>query len=958
MPRLQKTVLWAVVVCVFGYLGAHVLMIKAPSVVRAQDTPAGTTRLPDNGGVTDDPKATAPVAPEDQGAPRGAPQTTEEPRVPVPEETAVTDPVTPAETLKTEDRALTAICVGDQGEPLDGVIVDIFRQSPVDVAPPPRVEGYGKTITKDGGKFSVSLPLLKGKADVREAEAMYILYFTASGRPIKSLTIANDTKLPTQIAIPTTVKERLYVPTHHLVQAKNKGVSISPMLSAPRFATKDGQFARLEEFKDQRDSGEETPATGTKNAGTFPPEDAAPRDKGSMTVPKTDSKRDLPLVAYAVRNARLADVSQVIESQFAGRFRQVARDEHHAMIMVEADADTQAEIRGVINFLDKADPPRPASGVKSMSWPAAQEQISSARQKLAAAKTDMEKQAAREQLRKLLAEIFAQDMQMREQQAAEIESRLAKLRQQYQARVKVKDEIIDLQLKVIEQDAAGLGFPGIVPASEMPSGPMRGANEQSRLPGSSVLNPMATTLDPEFLKKYSTKPQTRVGELAARGQFVGSPDGKHYAYVETKGDNIPEGTAEIRVCDARTGERFAAIKLKSPVGKLKFLNEGVATEDADGTLKLRIPFSTEHGLLDVLELRRVPFAGNEDAQQPMRSSVLPAVSGTELHSSFTSEYNALRNQYRQAKAALAAAEMHFNESVADAQEARPETTVDDVKKQLPNAVRAVERTQSDFGAAQRLLETKLELLELDRKSAMLARNAAEAKLMEVTELHRKNAATLSELNQQRTAFEAADLKVKRATTLLNFFKSISSDPEPRISTSAQGEAVSPSNDPVTLAEFGRREAVAMLQGTWNCVAASSAANAEPDQKHLSKDELVALALQLTVKDDKVTLTYCGDDLQEYQTAGKLLIDISTSPPQFHIDINVAGMQAQSRLSGAAILDRGVLRMTRPGGTFLIHRKFESEPAAFEFKRPISDSARRSPKTPSSELGRPRSNDAR
>jgi hypothetical protein len=66
---------------------------------------------------------------------------------------------------------------------------------------------------------------------------------------------------------------------------------------------------------------------------------------------------------------------------------------------------------------------------------------------------------AREQLRKLLAEVFTQDMQAREEQSREIETRLAKLRKQYKEREAAKDQIIDLQLKVIEQDAAGLGFP-------------------------------------------------------------------------------------------------------------------------------------------------------------------------------------------------------------------------------------------------------------------------------------------------------------------------------------------------------------------------------------------------------------------------------------------------------------------------------------------------------------------
>lgn len=99
---------------------------------------------------------------------------------------------------------------------------------------------------------------------------------------------------------------------------------------------------------------------------------------------------------------------------------------------------------------------------------AAQEQIRAARQQLSDAKTDDDKKAARAHLRKLLADIFAQDMQMREKQAAEIKSRLAKLRQQYQAREKVKDQIIDLQLKVIERDAAGLGFPGNASPSPTP----------------------------------------------------------------------------------------------------------------------------------------------------------------------------------------------------------------------------------------------------------------------------------------------------------------------------------------------------------------------------------------------------------------------------------------------------------------------------------------------------------
>lgn len=80
--------------------------------------------------------------------------------------------------------------------------------------------------------------------------------------------------------------------------------------------------------------------------------------------------------------------------------------------------------------------------------------------KLRQAKTDAEKTAAREELRKVLADIFTADMQQRERKAKEIEARVKQLRDQYDAREEAKDEIIDLQLQLLEKQAAGLEFPG------------------------------------------------------------------------------------------------------------------------------------------------------------------------------------------------------------------------------------------------------------------------------------------------------------------------------------------------------------------------------------------------------------------------------------------------------------------------------------------------------------------
>jgi hypothetical protein len=109
------------------------------------------------------------------------------------------------------------------------------------------------------------------------------------------------------------------------------------------------------------------------------------------------------------------------------------------------------------------------------------------------------------------------------------------------------------------------------------------------VPISTAQNPFnqGKRLDPEFLK-YSRDHQTRVGELSAHRHFVGSQDGKLYAYVEAKGDSIPEGTAEIRVCDAQ-GQKLAA-KIRSS-RKTQVPQRGVApkrrwhTEVADLVLK-------------------------------------------------------------------------------------------------------------------------------------------------------------------------------------------------------------------------------------------------------------------------------------------------------------------------------------------------------------------------------------
>lgn len=86
--------------------------------------------------------------------------------------------------------------------------------------------------------------------------------------------------------------------------------------------------------------------------------------------------------------------------------------------------------------------------------------------KLRQAKTDDEKTAAAAELRQVLSDVFRADMLQRYEKTRAIETQLKKLRDQHEARDQAKDEIIDLQLKLLEKQAAGLDFPPAVRADK------------------------------------------------------------------------------------------------------------------------------------------------------------------------------------------------------------------------------------------------------------------------------------------------------------------------------------------------------------------------------------------------------------------------------------------------------------------------------------------------------------
>ncbi|MCA9150865.1 MAG: hypothetical protein KDA92_16250 [Planctomycetales bacterium] len=71
-----------------------------------------------------------------------------------------------------------------------------------------------------------------------------------------------------------------------------------------------------------------------------------------------------------------------------------------------------------------------------------------------------ERQVLGEELKGVLSEIFDEDMKQREASLAELEQRVAKLRESLDGRKENRDRIIGLQLDSVLLEAAGLSFPG------------------------------------------------------------------------------------------------------------------------------------------------------------------------------------------------------------------------------------------------------------------------------------------------------------------------------------------------------------------------------------------------------------------------------------------------------------------------------------------------------------------
>lgn len=86
-------------------------------------------------------------------------------------------------------------------------------------------------------------------------------------------------------------------------------------------------------------------------------------------------------------------------------------------------------------------------------------QLQKAVKALRAAKDDAAKSKAKANVTKLLGTVFDADLKSREMQIADIEARVKELKSILDKRRTARDRVIDLQIKVLLNEADGLGFP-------------------------------------------------------------------------------------------------------------------------------------------------------------------------------------------------------------------------------------------------------------------------------------------------------------------------------------------------------------------------------------------------------------------------------------------------------------------------------------------------------------------
>lgn len=323
------------------------------------------------------------------------------------------------------------------------------------------------------------------------------------------------------------------------------------------------------------------------------PVDGAPRGPAVGYPPAIPGDRQ-EVQRLTRQSASKAGVNLVDRTQQEGR----------PVLTVTAPADVPAEeIRGVIQSVRGAAPnvivsPMVDAAAPYSAYPGARpggdaqrQRIANLARKLRDEPGDHGKAQARKALRAALAEAFDADMQARQKQVDQIESRLRRLRDQFQAREKLKEEILSLQLKVLESTGESLDF--------LPSGRANGGPNSS-LTGAPA--PAAVPSTPEPVPSGAYAPNSP--RPAASARAGGPPYG-----VTTS----PTTQSETAVSDyARLREQFSQAKAELQSAEEQF-NALLADDQRRNPVATIEDAKREHPLpWKVVEAAR---AGYEDAKR-------------------------------------------------------------------------------------------------------------------------------------------------------------------------------------------------------------------------------------------------------------------------------------------------------------------------------------------------------
>lgn len=260
----------------------------------------------------------------------------------------------------------------------------------------------------------------------------------------------------------------------------------------------------------------------------------------------------------------------------------------------------QPQPQVVRDFNVKPDPNGVNSATFSLGYQVTQDKQSQYRLALDAFRTapdGQDKEAKKAELKKQLTEIFEADMKARKAQADEIETRLKKLQDQYKSREAAKERIIDLQIEVLEKDAAGLEFPNVPDAVGTKPFDLVSQNPLDEKLATKAVNRLRSTLSPPG-KKNPNYEQTlgavlkreleAAKALEKQGLFVVSRDGEYYAY----GVRFTESYSGVYLLNSVSGACLGKYVVEHAIAEIRFQEGGVGVRFPDGKFEIRIPIET------------------------------------------------------------------------------------------------------------------------------------------------------------------------------------------------------------------------------------------------------------------------------------------------------------------------------------------------------------------------------